>query len=179
MVQFLMNCSANEIPATISDQEYQKFKAMYSDTAFMCRSIECAHSIDGFRTETERDNHESSKHVTVLRCDDSTCDYYVSGFTSRRSLVKHNKRYHPLAIAELPTFGIPVSTPEEEDVEGESPGPASNVKYTPVRKRVSKAKRGLPVHVCQICEPPTVFPPINSFVTHSNLLKRLTQELNT
>lgn len=158
MVEYLMTCPAPELPADVSHQEYQKFKSTYSDSAFLCRSIECAHSIDGFSTEAARTNHETSKHVTLLRCADPSCEFYVSGFANRRSLVKHNRRHHPEPDSmDLPTFGIPVSISEDEDSGTGSPavtGP--QVRYTPVRGRVSKARKGLPVHVCEICQPPKV-----------------------
>lgn len=41
--------------------------------------------------------------------------------------------------------------------------PASNsggdvpVKYTPVTGRVSRAKKGVPVHTCEVCQPPKVY----------------------
>lgn len=34
--------------------------------------------------------------------------------------------------------------------------PPESVRYTPVTGRVSRAKKGQPVHVCQICDPPRV-----------------------
>lgn len=154
-----MICSTTNLPGSVSAQEHQKFKSTYSGSAFLCRSIECSHSIDGFPTEAARTNHETSKHVTLLRCADPSCEFYVSGFANRRSLARHNRRFHPEPDAlELPTFGIPIPPPsEDEDSETVSPAAAaSQVRYTPVRGRISKARKGLPVHICEICQPPKV-----------------------
>jgi hypothetical protein len=30
------------------------------------------------------------------------------------------------------------------------------VKYTPITGRVSRARKGVPVHICEICRPPKV-----------------------
>lgn len=35
-----------------------------------------------------------------------------------------------------------------------SMGPESSVKLTPITKRISRAKKGVPVHVCELCKPP-------------------------
>lgn len=48
------------------------------------------------------------------------------------------------------TGNISISSKETEPA-GEIP-----VKYTPVTGRVSKAKKGVPVHTCTICRPPKV-----------------------
>lgn len=37
-----------------------------------------------------------------------------------------------------------------------SPGPDVQIRLTPITGRVSRAKKGVPVHVCDICNPPKV-----------------------
>lgn len=37
-----------------------------------------------------------------------------------------------------------------------SPGPDVPIRLTPITGRVSRAKKGVPVHVCEICNPPKV-----------------------
>lgn len=39
---------------------------------------------------------------------------------------------------------------------GASPGPEVPVRYTPITGRVSRAKKGVPVHICESCNPPKV-----------------------
>lgn len=44
--------------------------------------------------------------------------------------------------------------------------PESSVRYTPVTGRVSRAKKGQPVHICDLCDPPRV----SFLVLHDALL---------
>lgn len=37
-----------------------------------------------------------------------------------------------------------------------SPGPDVPIRLTPITGRVSRAKKGVPVHVCEVCNPPKV-----------------------
>lgn len=39
---------------------------------------------------------------------------------------------------------------------GASPAPDAPVRYTPITGRVSRAKKGVPVHICESCNPPKV-----------------------
>lgn len=39
---------------------------------------------------------------------------------------------------------------------GASPSPDVPVRYTPITGRVSRAKKGVPVHICESCNPPKV-----------------------
>lgn len=39
---------------------------------------------------------------------------------------------------------------------GTSPSPDVPVRYTPITGRVSRAKKGVPVHICESCNPPKV-----------------------
>lgn len=39
---------------------------------------------------------------------------------------------------------------------GTSPSPDVPVRYTPITGRVSRAKKGVPVHICEACNPPKV-----------------------
>lgn len=39
---------------------------------------------------------------------------------------------------------------------GASPSPDVPVRYTPITGRVSRAKKGVPVHICENCNPPKV-----------------------
>lgn len=39
---------------------------------------------------------------------------------------------------------------------GTSPSPEVPVRYTPITGRVSRAKKGVPVHICESCNPPKV-----------------------
>lgn len=41
---------------------------------------------------------------------------------------------------------------------GASPGQDVPVRYTPITGRVSRAKKGVPVHICEFCNPPKVGP---------------------
>lgn len=40
---------------------------------------------------------------------------------------------------------------------GTSPGPEVPIRLTPITGRVSRAKKGVPVHVCDTCNPPKVW----------------------
>ncbi|KAJ4395941.1 hypothetical protein N0V93_000157 [Gnomoniopsis smithogilvyi] len=40
---------------------------------------------------------------------------------------------------------------------GTSPSPEVPVRYTPITGRVSRAKKGVPVHICESCNPPKTF----------------------
>jgi hypothetical protein len=75
-------------------QELEKFKQVYTDSAFICRYYGCERYSDGFSTSAERDTHEKM-HEKPLRCSDPNCEFWTRGFTSKTGLQKHNRKYHP------------------------------------------------------------------------------------
>lgn len=50
--------------------------------------------------------------------------------------------------------GYPIHAPRRPM--GTSPGPEVPVRLTPITGRVSRAKKGVPVHICNQCNPPKV-----------------------
>ncbi len=83
-----------------------KFTEAYGDTAFMCRYRRCPRSTDGFETAKKRQKHEFL-HTKRLKCADATCEFYISGFSTKSALQAHNRRYHAKApSAAVPTLEI-------------------------------------------------------------------------
>ena len=179
IVRWLISCSADDLPRNAQPHHLERFKRIYTDSAFICRYRECPRYSDGFQSSTEWDTHES-QHAKPLRCADPTCEFFARGFTSKTGLLKHNRKYHPSPDeAVLPAFEprkepephyIPppppppppppsrIKTPpplasESEDNENRSPPPK--------RARVSRAKKDLPVHNCDLC--PKVSPVLLSY----------------
>jgi hypothetical protein len=61
-----------------------------------------------------------------------------------------------------------------------SDGSESHVKLTPITRRISRAKKGIPVHVCDICEPSKVCSSTPKGISVTQLtLDRHSPELNT
>lgn len=166
-VQFLLECNNDNLPPDITPSMLMDFKTIYTDTAYLCRYLDCPRHSNGFPSAERRAQHESS-HAKPLRCADSSCEFFARGFTSKSGLLKHNKKYHP-APEEIDP---PIFEPRREEtpppppppppvvVEAprpEPPKPVENVakpvpKPQPVAtKRVSRAKRGLKVHDCDRC----------------------------
>lgn len=167
-----MNCTADQIPEGAQPFELEKFRQTYLDLAYTCRYRECPRSSDGFKSVIERDEHEQL-HAKPLRCADPSCEFFARGFTSKTGLSKHNKKYHPLPEEiEVPNFEprrepepqyisppppapepapvpqrvlTPPPPPPPEEIEEEPPE-----RYRPQKTRVSRAKKGLPVHICEI-----------------------------
>lgn len=52
------------------------------------------------------------------------------------------------------------------------------IKYTPVTGRISRARKGVPVHTCEICRPVKVFPPTH-YTGYCSPRYRLLLEQNT
>ena len=173
IVHRLIDSSGDDLPPGIDPSLLEVFKRIYSDSAFTCRYVECPRYSDGFRTSLDRDEHEK-RHTKHLRCSDPTCDFFARGFTSKTGLLKHNRKYHPLPEeVELPEFEprkepepqfVPPApqlppprpttppaprapTPPRRSPEPEEDHAARNLP----RKRVSKAKKGKLVHVCEDC----------------------------
>jgi len=180
IVQSLLDCSVDQIPEGIQPHELEKFKQVYLDSAFICRYRECTRYSDGFKTLTERDEHERL-HTKPLRCADPSCEFFSRGFNSKTGLLKHNRKYHPsLDEVELPTFEPrrepepvfvppPVAAPPPPPPRDPTPSPPPSpdeireqeIHRNPrKRERVSRAKKGLPVHKCNTCGKV----PINSLI---------------
>jgi hypothetical protein len=178
IVQLLTEYIAKDLPEGIGAEELEKFKEIYLDSAFICRYRECYRYSRGFKSSIERDYHEKL-HNKPLRCADPSCDFFARGFTSKSGLNKHNRKYHPtLEEKELPVFE-PEKEPEPEDtassapqapppplqprldpsplLQFSTPEPQKPMRQTPKprEERMSKAKKGLPVHHCDVC--PKVF----------------------
>ena len=82
-----------------------RFQRIYS-TAYICRYPQCINSEHGFRTRQDRDSHEMV-HWKRLSCGESTCEFYASGFMSRASLLKHNRKYHfQQNVKDIPQLGL-------------------------------------------------------------------------
>jgi hypothetical protein len=147
------------------------FKSIYTDTAFLCRYLDCPRHSNGFSSAEKRNQHESS-HAKPLRCADSSCEFFTRGFNSKSGLVKHNRRYHPAPEEidppkfepkkeepqppPLPPPPPPPVIPPVEVSRPEPPKPPEPIlkqvaQPQPVTKRVSRAKRGVKVHNCHLC----------------------------
>ena len=149
------------------------FKSIYTDTAFLCRYLECPRHSNGFSSAEKRNLHESS-HAKPLRCADSSCEFFTRGFNSKSGLVKHNRRYHPAPeeidppkfepkkeetpppLPPPPPPPPPPVIPLVEVSRPEPPKPPEPIlkqvaQPRPVTKRVSRAKRGVKVHNCHLC----------------------------
>lgn len=173
IVRSLIDCTTDTLPEGAKLIELDKFKQIYTDSAFICRYRECERYSDGFGTSAERDEHEQL-HTKPLRCADPTCHFWSRGFTSKTGLIKHNRKYHPLPDElPLPDFEprkeeqapppapapapLPQAAPAQqraathpppESEESEEPEPE---KTAPKRGRVSRAKKGKLVHRCDRC----------------------------
>jgi hypothetical protein len=166
IVQFFINCNVGDLPPGSSPEMLDQFRATYLDTAYICRYRNCPRFSDGFKTRPDRDNHERD-HIKPLRCADPSCDYFDRGFSSRTGLVKHNRKCHPKPEElEPPTFEsikspnpvsvLPLSSlapPRLPPPPPPPPPPKKPVLQAEIVKeqRISRAKRGHPVHECGIC----------------------------
>lgn len=61
-------------------------------------------------------------------------------------------------------------SPQQSSRGSEQPMPEVPVKYTPVTGRISRAKKGVPVHTCDICRPVKVSSGIRIVVTSTDSL---------
>lgn len=95
--QDMMEAILTAPPLTTERTGYAKlvdeFQKLYGNSAYICRYPRCRFSSDGFSSKTTRENHERI-HARPLRCVDTSCDFYVSGFTNKVALQKHNRNYH-------------------------------------------------------------------------------------
>lgn len=78
----------------IDVNQLQIFKETYGPSAFTCRYVHCARATDGFETSKKRDEHESA-HQRKYRCAHPSCVSFACGFATKRSLNRHNEKYHP------------------------------------------------------------------------------------
>jgi hypothetical protein len=69
------------------------FKNTYHDSVLFCRYRPCTRASIAFLRTRDRDKHESS-HTRKLKCGDSACEFYDSGFSTKAALQKHNEVYH-------------------------------------------------------------------------------------
>lgn len=164
IVQFLINCNVSDLPPGGTPDMLDQFRAIYLDTAFICRYRNCLRFSDGFKTASARDEHERG-HIKPLRCADPSCDLFDRGFVSRTGLIKHNRKYHPKPEeAEPPTFEsisapapvfVPPPPPRRPPTPPRQPTPPPKEpkqRVEQVKKvRVSRAKRGYRVHNCPRC----------------------------
>lgn len=172
IVRSLIDYSNDTSPEGATEPELERFKRIYTDSAFICRYRECDRYSDGFRTSAERDEHEKL-HNKPLRCADPTCDFWRRGFTSKTGLLKHNRKYHPSPDElPLPDFEprkepepivippppvVPQAAAPQQRAATPPPVPSSESDEPEVEKpvqkrgRTSKAKRGLKVHDCDRC----------------------------
>ena len=102
--------------------------------------------------------------------------------TDRRRSTASNDSLDP-SYSQAYSYGPSSSNPAR--MVPSPPGSQLPVKLTPVTRKPSRAKKGVPVHVCELCRPPKVcrlFYPFCSvfacseWLTHNN--PRLSQELN-
>lgn len=172
----LIDSSVDNLPDGAQPRDLERFKKTYLDSAFICRYRECPRYSDGFTSATDRDAHES-RHAKPLRCPDPSCEFFARGFTSKTGLLKHNRKYHPSPEeAALPEFEprkppepqfVPPSPPPPPPPPRDPTLPPARVEAPPpespetpheeIRQsmpkagRVSRAKKGLRVHKCDIC----------------------------
>lgn len=164
IVQSLTNCTEDRLPDGASPEDLTRFKEIYLDTAFICRSRECARHFEGFSSSAARDEHETC-HTKPLRCAEPFCESFSRGFASKKALDTHNRNQHPsLDEIELPKFEPrsvpepPVYVPAPEQFIIDPPPPkeqtlvqANDQSQRQKAVRKSRAKRGLPVHPCEVC----------------------------
>jgi hypothetical protein len=105
---FLDNSNIGEDPRFI-----YKFIETYGASAFVCRYSSCSRSSNGFGSLRKREQHEAL-HAKRLKCTESSCEFYISGFTTKWALQRHNRKYHPkIAQVEIPTIQSHASIPPD------------------------------------------------------------------
>jgi hypothetical protein len=100
IVEYLLNTS------DISEGQdlVYKFIGTYGESAFVCRYGSCTRSSKGFSSLKKRAQHEAL-HTKRLKCAESSCEFYISGFTTKGALQRHNRKYHPrIAQVEIPAI---------------------------------------------------------------------------
>ena len=93
---------------------------------------------------------------------DSMDSYYAHGYLPDRSAVSNSTAMRP---------NLPAPAGSENQP----------VKLTPVTGRVSKAKKGIPVHECDICQPPKVcaWLSLHMYLTDELTIHRISRGLST
>jgi len=162
----------DDLPQGSQQHDLETFRRIYLDSAFTCCYRDCPRYADGFQSSVQLNEHEKH-HAKPLRCADPSCEFFERGFNSRTGLLKHNRKYHPTPDEiELPKFEpakeqmpqdimtypspqlqplIPdrvvasLTPPPQPEQDKQLPQPTK-------RARVSRAKRGLKVHACDLCD---------------------------
>ena len=89
--QKLLATPADQLPAHLDVESFQRFKRLYGWLGFGCRSSRCRNTNKLYGTDQERQQHEKS-HIRSLRCTD--CNSVPRGFKSASALRKHRESYH-------------------------------------------------------------------------------------
>ena len=100
--QKLLAAPADQLPAHLDLERYQRFKRLYGWLGFRCRSSRCRNTNKLYGTDQERQQHEKS-HIRSFKCTD--CNSVPGGFKSASALRKHRESYHMKAQ----DFDIPES----------------------------------------------------------------------
>jgi hypothetical protein len=77
----------------ISKVALDAFHDSYASTAFCCRYPHCYRSSAGFASLHLRTQHEVT-HLERVYCSDEACRYSQIGFTERRALKSHTRKFH-------------------------------------------------------------------------------------
>jgi hypothetical protein len=161
-VRYLLGCPNTNLPEGISAATLASFKSVYTDSAFICRYLDCPRHSHGFSSATKRNDHENT-HAKPLRCGYPSCEFFTRGFASRGGLLRHKNKCHPrLEDAEPPLFELrkeippPVPPRRIELPTKELPKPGPPPAIQPIEseqpsKRIKRGKRGMKVHKCHLC----------------------------
>lgn len=79
----------------------------------------------------------------------------------RRSIPSEHRDY-PYSHGQAYGHASPYTNPAMRPIMAGDPGAEASVKLTPITGRVSRAKKGIPVHTCDVCRPPKV----SSYIKH-------------
>ncbi|KAH0541368.1 hypothetical protein FGG08_004132 [Glutinoglossum americanum] len=85
---------ARAIPG-IDREQLARFKRHYGSSAFVCRFRGCPRATDGYSTERERKDHETSQHTGGIKCSKMSCSWSRIGFKTSAALKRHMGEYHP------------------------------------------------------------------------------------
>ncbi|KAH7343012.1 hypothetical protein BKA65DRAFT_587311 [Rhexocercosporidium sp. MPI-PUGE-AT-0058] len=92
ITEFLIESSENGISG-IDATIVRSFKDTYGHSALLCRYRPCPRTSVGFSRVRDRDKHESS-HTRKFECEDASCEFHESGFSTKSALQKHTQMYH-------------------------------------------------------------------------------------
>ncbi|KAE8378508.1 hypothetical protein BDV26DRAFT_281035 [Aspergillus bertholletiae] len=67
---------------------------LYDEYPFRCPKVLCFYFHEGFKNETAREDH-INHHSRPFRCTVESCTINEMGFTTKRALAAHTKKYHP------------------------------------------------------------------------------------